>query len=854
MTAGELAEALLADERIARGIAAIAVESARGDLPVVREGANDLLPWGFLLSAASMLCAIQVERAQEVALRIAQGCLASPDAGDAERTAAAILLERMGNRRALRLATTRELIEPEAWNASPVPLKLDVIRRRLELSIPLHDGVRLQANPFQRHFWTAAATHRWVSVSAPTSAGKSFIVRSWLAQRASMSVAFRAAYVVPTRALIDEVARELKKDLGDDVGVHTLPWDAEIGTCLKETYVMTQERLHLLLGRDPSLTFDVLFVDEAHKFGDDARGVLLEQVVDDCSRRDPQTQVLMASPLTSNPGVLLDGAPRDLERMPLAIQGVTVTVNQNLLWADQIPRKPREWQLQVVENGLPHAVGRFELLHTPETPTKRLPLVAVALGGLRPGTVVYVSLPSDAEKVGLQIREALGDEAAVDDPQIEALRDLVRRTIHSKYALAACLDRGVAFHYGSMPQLIRQEIERLFREEKLRYLVCTSTLLEGVNLPCRLLVLRTLNKGSGNPMTPGDFWNLAGRAGRWGKEFQGNIVCVDASRKEVWPDPPRRRQLQKITRAADPNLQKPAALLDYIAAGAPASAARDAPLLEAVFGLVAARALTVGTVRGLPAIADDQVERIDAVVGQALEAVELPTDMLLRHAGVSPPAMMRLLVYFRGVANWRTLLLPTAGAMESAGEYATALGVCHDALGTDFGNDKRQFQLGLLITEWMRGRPLSVIIESRLGWMRRNNRSFTLATEIRNVMRDVETVARFQAPKYLGCYLDVLSFHLHSLGQAELAEDLPDIAMMLELGVSRTTELSLMTLGISRTSAIAVAEYIIDGTLTRDQVVEWIRQRDLDAYPLPDLVREEIKRAVVAADDAEASS
>jgi hypothetical protein len=852
MTVGELAGGMLSDERIAHGVVVIAIESVLADLPVDREGKRDPVPWGFLLSAASLLCKIQVERAQEAALRIAQGCLASPDAGDAERTAASVLLERMGNRRALRLATKRGLVKPDAWAASPVPLKLDVIRRRLELTIPVQDGVRLHANPFQRHFWTAAATHRWVSVSAPTSAGKSFIVRNWLAQRAGISAAFRAAYVVPTRALIDEVARELQKDLQGDVGVHTLPWDADIDTAPKEIYVMTQERLHLLLGREPSLIFDVLFVDEAHKFGDDARGVLLEQVVDDCSRRDPRTQVLMASPLTSNPGVLLDGAPRDLERMPLAIQGVTVTVNQNLLWADQIPRKPREWRLQLIENGTPHSVGRFELLHTPETPTKRLPLVAVALGGLRPGTVVYVSLPSDAEKVALQIREALGEAAAVDDPQIEALRDLVRRTIHSKYALAACLDRGVAFHYGSMPQLVRQEIERLFREESLRYLVCTSTLLEGVNLPCRLLVLRTLNKGSGNPMTPGDFWNLAGRAGRWGKEFQGNIVCVDASRKEVWPDPPRRRQLQKITRAADPNLQNPGALLDYIAAGAPASAARDAPLLEAVFGLVAARALTAGTVRGLPAIVDDDVERIDAAVGEALEAVELPTDMLLRHAGVSPPAMMRLLTYFRSVANWRVLLLPTAGAMESAGEYATALGVCHDVLGTDFGIDKRQFQLGLLITEWMRGRPLAVIIESRLRWMRRNNRKFTLATEIRNVMRDVETVARFQAPKYLGCYFDVLSFHLQSLGQADLAEELPDIAMMLELGVSRATELSLMTLGISRTSAVALAEYIIEGTLTRDQVIDWISQRDLDAYPLPELVREEIKRAVAAPDDTNA--
>jgi len=217
---------------------------------------------------------------------------------------------------------------------------------------------------------------------------------------------------------------------------------------------------------------------------------------------------------------------------------------------------------------------------------------------------------------------------------------------------------------------------------------------------------------------------------------------------------------------------------------------------------------------------------------------------VLRHAGISPQAMTRLLDHFRATPNWRGLLLPTAGAMESAGEYATALGVCHEVLGTDFGGDKRRFQLALMITEWMRGRPLAVIIESRLRWLRRNNRPHTLATEIRNVMRDLESVARFQAPKYLGCYLDVLAFHLESLGQDELAGELPDIAMMLELGVSRITELSLMTLGMSRTSAVALAEYIIEDDLEREQVIAWINDHDLDAYPLPQLVREEVRRAV----------
>jgi replicative superfamily II helicase len=97
------------------------------------------------------------------------------------------------------------------------------------------------------------------------------------------------------------------------------------------------------------------------------------------------------------------------------------------------------------------------------------------------------------------------------------------------------VETGVAFHFGNMPSLMRQEIERLFRIGKLRFLVCTSTLVEGVNLSCRTIVVRGPRKGMGNPMEPHDFWNLAGRAGRWGDEFQGNIVCLDPDDRRAWP-------------------------------------------------------------------------------------------------------------------------------------------------------------------------------------------------------------------------------------------------------------------------------------------------------------------------------
>ncbi len=77
--------------------------------------------------------------------------------------------------------------------------------------------------------------------------------------------------------------------------------------------------------------------------------------------------------------------------------------------------------------------------------------------------------------------------------------------------LAPFVKRGVALHYGNMSSLVRLEIERLFRTGKLKFLVCTPILIEGVNLSCRTILVRGPKRGKRTPMEPQNFWNLAGR-------------------------------------------------------------------------------------------------------------------------------------------------------------------------------------------------------------------------------------------------------------------------------------------------------------------------------------------------------
>lgn len=851
MSATALAVELLTGERFVRNYENAAGARIATDLFGSAPEAEPV-EWSYLLSCASVLALANDEAALEASLRIAQTAVLAPDAANVHRDAAVLLLDRAGNRPSLDLARSRGHIGAEDLRHYPAPLRMEIVRSRLDLAVPGVDGWSEPVSRFQRDLWTAVERSDWVSASAPTSAGKSLIVRRWFrhlvdrALRDSADGMTRLVALVPTRALVDEVSRALASELPDGVPVHSLPWVAGPASSRVEVFVLTQERMHLLQQRFPALTTDLVFIDEAHKLGDGARGVLLHQVLDEAVRRNPQGQVVFASPLAADPEVLLDAAPSGARTSTVDSQAVTVT--QNLLYVNQVPRRTTSWVVDLVLRSGTRRIGDVTLDARPSPDGKRLPLVAVALGRNNGGNLVYADGAAAAESMAGLIHEALGPAADRSaDPDIAALIELVEQTVSPRYGLARVLARGVAYHYGNMPQLVRSSIEDLFRKGKVSFLVCTSTLLEGVNLPCRSIFVRGPHRGRGKIMSAADFWNLAGRAGRWGLEFEGNIVCVDTNDAGRWPDPPRARVRQRLRRETASVLADPAALLEYIAAGTPPSPARRE--LEAVYSFLAARVaggLEVGELPGL-ALDPDRAASVTELVRSSLQAVDVPAALITRHAGISPLAMQRLLD--RMAEEDPERLLPGLPEEPDAWRsYEAVFRRLVDATGADFGVPARQRQLAVLVLGWMRGLPLARLIAGRLEYQASLPKPAAVSATIRGVMDDVENVARFLAPKYLACYLDLLRLHLDRISRSDLTAGVPaDIEMLLELGVSTATEVSLLTLGLSRTSAVELFARIIDDGLTPTQALAWLAAQNLDRLEVPQLVRREAAAVLAAA-------
>ena len=124
----------------------------------------------------------------------------------------------------------------------------------------------------------------------------------------------------------------------------------------------------------------------------------------------------------------------------------------------------------------------------------------------------------------------------LNNGKLEKLIKIVSTSIHKEYYLIDCLRKGVAYHFGNLPQTIREGIEELFKEGVIKYLFCTSTLLEGVNLPAKNIFIFSEKIGL-RKMDDIDFWNLSGRAGRLTIDLSGNIFCCHiVDKKGYWKD------------------------------------------------------------------------------------------------------------------------------------------------------------------------------------------------------------------------------------------------------------------------------------------------------------------------------
>lgn len=369
------------------------------------------------------------------------------------------------------------------------------------------------------------------SYSGPTSMGKSFIMRMFIKDEIVLQgVKKNYALIVPTKALINEVRSSIIKDLGSNLErMNYRVVSAASDVALEEDhnfiFVLTPERLLYLLISRPEIEIDYLFIDEAHKLsGKNSRGPFYYKVVDMLLKKSNKTHFIFASPNIPNPQVYL-------QLMNDAIENG----EENKLASTYSP----VIQVKFLMN---FAGGKIEIYN--EHTNKTILLARINKSDMklndmlllfeaknmrvapeeRTQTIVYYNGRTKA----IDAARAFANSRGITekrDPELIALSKDISQEVHGDYYLADMIKKGIAYHIGYLPASIRTRIETLFQTGHITTMFCTSTLLEGVNLPADNLFI-TDNKIFRQQMNPVDFRNLIGRVGRISYNLYGNVYFV----------------------------------------------------------------------------------------------------------------------------------------------------------------------------------------------------------------------------------------------------------------------------------------------------------------------------------------
>jgi ATP-dependent RNA helicase HelY len=392
-----------------------------------------------------------------------------------------------------------------------------------------------------------------VLVAAPTGAGKTIVGE--FAAYLALQTGRRCFYTAPIKALSNQKYQDLKAMFGEGK-VGLLTGDTNINS-EADIVVMTTEVLRNMLYASPSALHDLGFVvmDEVHYLADRFRGAVWEEVLIHLA---DSVQVVSLSATVSNAEEFGDwlqavrGSTEVIlsENRPVPLYQHVLFGNRMLdLFAENGKLNPEILSLEkeaarkvrVSPQGKNHKSSReWRWPDTSSSSGKNLsrPEVIEKLDreGMLPAITFIFSRAVCAAAVKQCVDSGLVLTNAEERSQIRELafsktnhipeEDLVVLGFHE---WLEALERGIAAHHAGMLPTFKEVVEELFQRGLVRAVFATETLALGINMPAKTVVLEKLSKWNGEghvAITPGEFTQLTGRAGRRGIDIEGNAVVI----------------------------------------------------------------------------------------------------------------------------------------------------------------------------------------------------------------------------------------------------------------------------------------------------------------------------------------
>lgn len=417
------------------------------------------------------------------------------------------------------------------------------------------DLLSFALDPFQQQACAALEAGRGVLVCAPTGAGKTVVGE--FAVHLALTAGRKCFYTTPIKALSNQKHQDLVRRYGAEhigllTGDQSVNGDAPI-------VVMTTEVLRNMLyaGSDALHGLAFVVMDEVHFLADRMRGAVWEEVI---LHLPDDVRLVSLSATVSN--------AEEFGGWIQTVRGdTTVVVDEHRpvpLWQHMLVGK-RLFDLFDYDAGgrqnrvepelLRHIAHRREAdrltdweprrrggpgrrggpsLHRP--PARPDVVAQLDREGLLPAITFIFSRAGCDAAVKQCLRSPLKLTTAEDRLRIAEVID--RRcsdladtdlVVLDYYEWREGLMRGLAAHHAGMLPIFRHTVEELFTAGLIKAVFATETLALGINMPARTVVLEKLVKFNGEqhvPLTPGEYTQLTGRAGRRGIDVEGHAVVI----------------------------------------------------------------------------------------------------------------------------------------------------------------------------------------------------------------------------------------------------------------------------------------------------------------------------------------
>ena len=479
-----------------------------------------------------------------------------------------------------KLIKSADLLRKEAYE-SGIPRKLlfcdaisAVIKKKIQNSclesLPLYSGISqnkwkevLQKKSSIKELWPAqhligkfgVLKGESAIVQMPTSAGKTkateIIIRSaFLSNRTSMAI-----IVAPFRALCQEIKNSLfeafhNEPVKVDSLTDALQTDFNTSDFIghQQILVVTPEKLLYVLRHAPEFASNVglLIFDEGHQFDNGVRGATYELLITSLlSMLSKGAQKVLISAVIKNAKEVCEWLNGDSN----VINGAGLNPLYRSIgftsWTDTLGRIEYVSDKNTDQNEffVPRVIESIRLKNNPRERKPRLfperdngQDIALYLGlklAKNGSVAIFCGRKDTVNKIYKRAIEIIeGDlpfslpKAFSGQDEIKKLYFLHAENFGSEASISKSAYYGIFSHHGSIPNGIRLAIEHALRENLIKFVICTSTLAQGVNLPIRYLIITGVYQGR-ETIKIRDFQNLIGRAGRAGMHTEGSILFSD---------------------------------------------------------------------------------------------------------------------------------------------------------------------------------------------------------------------------------------------------------------------------------------------------------------------------------------